>query len=250
MTSLAPPMVIVLRPLGWRARLRSWINGGLWRGTSIAPSEARVISYSVAGTYQWDAPSGLRALLVELVGAGGGAGGIAATGASTGASSGGGAAGGYVRKLFVGDLPSRAIITIGTGGPGGTAGNNTGTAGTASSFAADGFTTLTGNGGGASGGSAAVSSGRVGGGLGGTASGGDLNIRGADGGEGNIVGNRGLTTGNAGYSVLGGARRANSGADGQNGAAGAGGSGAAETNSSARAGGTGGDGLCLVTEYY
>lgn len=194
----------------------------------------------------WTKPAGLKYVVVEVQGAGASGGG--ANSSREGAS--GGGAGGYSKKIIAAaSLGATETVTVGDGGAPVSAAN--GTDGGLSSFGSH----LTANGGikGLKG------SGEYGG-AGGTASGGDLNIRGGDGepsltgfftstGSANGLGGRG------GDSMLGRSAQgliAGADTDGNNGYQyGSGGSGASNDSSvGALSGGAGADGIVIVTEYY
>ena len=131
---------------------------------------ASVQTFTSSGT--WTKPTGVTKVMVEVQGAGG-----SGSGSPNTEDCQGGSGGGYAKKLLDVSSISSATITIGTGGAG-VAGLtvNAGNAGGASSWA-DGTNTITGNGGG--------------GGVlthdtpteGATATGGDVNIQGGDGGS-------------------------------------------------------------------
>lgn len=129
----------------------------------------------------WTKPTGVDFIIVEALGGGGGGGGAdvdAGPGSGCGA---GGGAGGYAReKIAAASLGATETVTIGALGAAGAAGNNAGSNGGNTTFGAH----VTANGG-TGGGSmpAAGSVQRVAGGAGGTASGGDINITGQNGGD-------------------------------------------------------------------
>lgn len=216
--------------------------------------------FTADGSYS--KPTGLKFIIVELVGGGGAGGGAAATGAADAAISGGGGAGGYTqKKILAEDLAASESITIGLGGTGvtGTNGNNGGT----TSFGA--HCSATGGTGGSSNGSTSgprVSTGR----SGGVGQNGDVNMEGGGGSPGHKIIGTGATTepvvsgsggtapgpwgGGGGY---GGAVQKNSaggdGAAGGNYGGGGGGSANGESRS-AKAGANGADGIVVVWEFY
>lgn len=120
---------------------------------------AQHVAFTSSGT--WTKDTGLKYIIVELVGGGGG---------SEGAYEGGGGSGGYSRKIITaGSLGATETVTVGTGG--------------ASSGGATGGTTTFG--------AHATGGGGVGtttrdGGAGGAASGGDFNSSGQQGGGGDV----------------------------------------------------------------
>ena len=129
---------------------------------------ASVQTFTSSGT--WTRPAGITKVIMEVQGAGSsGSDGNAASIRHTS-----GAAGGYAKKFLDVSSISTSTITVGAGGTAAT--SYPSNAGGASSWA-DGTNTITGNGGGAAGSADYV------GGLGGTASGGDINIKGCDGGD-------------------------------------------------------------------
>ncbi len=185
----------------------------------------------------WTKPTGVKRVVVELVGGGGGGG--AATNDNTIASGGGGA--GYTRKIIDVTAIASESVTVGTAGAGGV-GAAGGTGGT-SSFGA--HCSATGGVGGVLNGAGFA--------AGGTATGGDLNIAGQTSG---VAGSPDSTTG-FGYTGYGGdcmlgvgARRGNvdgNGVDSDD--YGSGGGGGYRSSTTNRNGGTGGDAIVLVWEY-
>lgn len=212
-------------------------DGTGWTSAAAASgSLLRVTVFTASGT--WTKGAGTNFILVSGVGGGASGGGPRA---STTAGAGGGGAGGYFKKLASSSGISTASVTIGSGGAAqatdGTAGNNGG-----NTTFVYGATTLTGNGG--VGGAANIGGG--GGGNGGTATNGDLNIRGQAGMGGNYpAGTNGLP-GTGGSSMLGFGGPSNA-AQGVLAATGfgAGGTGA----SGASTGGAGTSGIIIVEEY-
>ena len=216
------------------------------------------VTYLTSGTNATFTPAaGVRALGVQVVGAGGGGGGIPSpAGDAAVASSGGG--GGYAEKLIPVNAAHVYKYTIGVGGTGGAAGANAGTAGGTTTF----FD-------GASGATAAVRA--TGGALGaaGSATSSNTINNGAVGGVGNLgdillTGRASTARSTVAPSAVGlpsfpgsapffdGGRTAGSDADGPAGNNyGVGGAGAFSAGgSTARAGGNGSDGIIIVTEYY
>ena len=129
---------------------------------------ASVQTFTSSGT--WTRPSDITKVIMEVQGGGSsGSDGNALT-----VRTGQGASGGYAKKFLDVSSISTSTITVGAGGAAAT--SYPSNAGGASSWA-DGTNTITGNGGGAAGTADYV------GGLGGTASGGDINIAGQSGGD-------------------------------------------------------------------
>ena len=196
-------------------------------------------SFTTAGTTTWTVPTGVFRVRVRLVGGGGG--GAGGNGASTW-SSGGGASGGY-SEGFVSVTPGQVIVvTIGAGGAGSAQGNgNSGSTGGTTSFGA--FMSATGGSGGF-GGTSTSSGGSPGVGSGGS----ELNLFGANGGDGNPT--SALIQGGYGASSAfgGGGRTAtlNVGAIVNGLAPGSGGGGIWETGAGAQAGGNGAPGAVFL----
>ena len=141
-------------------------NSGTATGFSTPSGLASVQTFTSSGT--WTRPSDITKVIMEVQG--GGSSGSDGNASSTRDT--GGGAGGYAKKFLDVSSISTSTITVGAGGAAAT--TNPSNAGGASSWA-DGTNTITGNGGGAAGSADYV------GGLGGTASGGDINIKGCDG---------------------------------------------------------------------
>ena len=156
-----------------------------WQSASATGTLKSVQVFESSGT--WTRPAGVTKVVVEVCGGGGG-GYSVATGAPNGN---GGSAGGYCRKFIDVTSISSATLTIGAGGAINTGGGN--------SSWSDGTNTLTANGGAAGGpGNAANTP------LGGTATGGNLNVQGGDGGMAKYSGYIDQMGGNGGNSFFGG----------------------------------------------
>jgi hypothetical protein len=204
------------------------VTGDMTSGIADESGLASVQYFTLSGT--WTKPSGITKVIVEVQGAGGS--GVRAS-TTPKANSGGG--GGYSRKLVDVSSISTATVTVGAGGAGSTTIDGMGGDG-GDSIWSDGTNTLTGSGG-AKGTSTDYTPG-----LGGTASGGDLNISGGIGGM--------TSSPIGGSSILGyGGQRQHhaalvAGCDGV-----FGGGGATSRSAGPSRGGNGGDGIVIVTEY-
>lgn len=183
----------------------------------------------------WTKPSGLKYVVVEVVGGGSGG-----SGSSISTSSGGGGGGGgYSRKVIaVGSLGATETVTIGAGGAGGNSSGSAGSAGGTSSFGSH----CTATGGQASGGGGGA------GGSGGSGSDGDLNTTGGGGGAGMSV--TGATGGVGGSSYFGGGAAAVPNGNEGNAGTAYGGGGGGSAGSVVVGGGAGHAGVVIVTEYY
>lgn len=204
------------------------------------------VSYIIqSGTYT--PPENATRLLFECVGAGGGGGG-SATDAIEARAGGGGGAGGYAR-LTIDGAEASYDVTVGIGGAGGAAGQNNGSNGGNTTLSNATGTLLTCHGG--AGGESGAAGAEAAGGGGGAAVGGDVNAKGAAGGNSRV----GVTppeSGRGASSYFGdGGRAALSTAAGAAGdAPGAGGSGGVSAaGTTDQAGGDGGNGLIIVWEF-
>lgn len=175
-----------------------YLTGSNWRVVHImrnVPNRITFQTFTASGT--WTKPAGVNKIIVIGTGAGGGGADVPATNNGQGA---GGAGGTAIDLIDVTSIVSETV-TIGAAGVGGTDAN--GTPGGATSFGGH-FT--------ANGGAAGIT--RTGG-LGGTATGGIINITGGDGGNGQSA--DGQAGGDGGPSFWGGGGRGGpeSGGDGQ-----------------------------------
>lgn len=227
-------------------------------GSAIVGGAGPIVNvYLVAGSPAvWTPPAGLHHIVVEAQAGGGGGGGVPLTAAGQAAEGAHGGGGGYARKLLDASLLSgNYTVTTGDGGAGGV-GGLIGTTGAASSFAGAGITTVQANPGVGGGTMAATAANAVvGGGAGGTATGGDLNIQGGSGANGLVVGAIPIPMGLTGIAVLGMPTRHPSTLSGAAGGTGhnfgAGGEGAINgASQAARNGSKAGAGIVIVTEYY
>lgn len=201
---------------------------------SLKPANPIPVIHTYTGPATWSKPTGLSYLTVEMVGAGGAGGG--ASGSTVGGGGGGGA-GGYARRMITsGTLGATAGVTVGATGASVFGTFLSASPGADASKYSSSYTT---------------------GGLGGTASNGDINITGGDGGNALLTdgATNSVLGGIGGGSYFGGGGVAGvSSSGGQNGTAarpyGAGGGGAASQSSNASTGGAGASGLVILTEYY
>ena len=174
------------------ARLRggSRIFGNLTvDGLLIGGNANSVQVFTTGSSATYTAPTNLKRAIVFATGAGGGGGGVASAALddAVGGGGGGGAAGGTAIRIYTAaEMGSTATYTIGGGGNGGSSAGGAGTAGGNTIFTpSGGGTVLTANGGGLGFGVANATVGSRGeGGVGGTATGGTLNIQGGDGSDG------------------------------------------------------------------
>jgi hypothetical protein len=217
------------------------------------------VTYLTSGTNATFTPAaGVRALGVQVVGAGGGGGGVPGAPSSNGAHSRSGGGGGYAAKLIAINASHVYKYTIGAGGAGGSAGQNAGASGGTTTFfdGASGATVAvraTGGSGGTSG-AAATSNQATIGAAGGSGDTGDILLTGRASTPSAIVGGVNITIsfpGSAPYFDGGLVPEIdNAGVNGNN--YGVGGSGARSNGAVnvARAGGNGSGGLIIITEYY
>lgn len=223
-------------------------------GPPGAPWRAPVVRvYQTPGPGSWSKPAGLVGLRVRGAGGGGGSGGAGAGAtASHRASGGGGGAGGYFEKWYrAEDLNATEAFTVGTGG----------LLGAGATYAAGGpggattFKGCTANGGGGGGGMAATTANAGGNaGVGGTASGGDVNVQGGDGGSSSVYGGANQFTGRGGANSLSGGELRGvllGGTQGYDGRPfGGGASGPAAAGTVAQSGRVGGIGGLIFEEFY
>lgn len=116
---------------GWLSLL-NFLGGSHGRLTSVQ-------SFTASGTYTPSA--GVKSIIVEIIGAGGGSGGLGGTGTNQVVISAGGGSGTYARVLI--SNPSQTSITVGTGGAGGL-GQNGATGGRGGSSVFGSFVTVEG----------------------------------------------------------------------------------------------------------
>lgn len=224
--------------------IMEYYTGIAW--APLSAGSAVVLIQTVAGTANWTKPANAKSVHVRLWGGGGAGGGT--TGGSGQAEGGGGGGGGYTEKMYAAsDLNATESFTVGAGGTGVALGN--GNAGGASTFKG-----LTANGGG--GGGSIIASPTIARGLrgaGGTATGGDLNCAGDDGGNGFAINGNAAFTGFGGASPSGGGITQQTDFAQSNGTAGSspgGGGTGSFSGGSGFAGGAGAAGKILITTYF
>ncbi|MGS0182658.1 phage tail protein [Escherichia coli] len=194
--------------------------------------------FTASGSYTPGA--NVKAIIVEIVGAGGG-GGAASSSANYNAAGGGGGGGGYAKKYIPITNQAPIPFTVGLGGNGAIYPAASGQPGGTTSFGT-GFSATGGNGGNTA--SANAQSTLVGaGGVGGTASGGNINTNGA-GGQGGISASPSVAGGSIGPG-LGGASTLSG-----HGGPGGGGPGGVTTGGTQTVNGNrGNDGIVIIWEF-
>jgi hypothetical protein len=238
-------------------------EGGVWLNCIDSQVGVQSVRYTSSGTFDKADYPGMKAIIMEAVGAGGGGGGAASTGANQAAVGGGGGGGNYMRAYIpVNSLAPSETVTVGTGGAGGTAGANNGSAGGSTSFGSFCSTDGAGGGSGATATSSSSGAGTIyfGASSGGFSSGSFCDITsGSYGDNGTRVGDGGIgQMGNGGGSFFAGKLRAQTSSTGANGLIagstrpGAGGSGGFNfpNQATARTGGAGANGLVIITIIY
>ena len=224
-------------------------------GNSVYLNDAHYTEkyFTTLGANTYTKPQGLKHVIIEVVGGGGSGAGTPATGVGQVTSSGGGGEGGYARKkILATSIGITETATIGVGGAGvaGAQGNSGGTSsfgshcsGIGGSPGELGLVAPSGNGQMANGG------------VGGGATGGDINIPGGMGLGGHTGANNNNvgTGGNGGGSVFGGGGIggvANGGGSAGTGYGGGGGTQSRSPSLAATAGFAGAPGLIIVREYF
>lgn len=226
------------------------INGGKITANSITVNEINNVATGqiIAGSFNFvpftssgtfTVPAYVYKLKVTVVGGGGGGGGSAYTNSG---GAGGGGGGGCAIKILSVSPGDTFTVTIGSGGAAGSSSNGTGGNGNNSSFVGGSYNIIANGGNGGTGGNNLPSLG----GIGGAASGGDLNLTGGGGGSGFNDSNSGRNTpGNGGGAAfIGAGARGNTAASANSGGGGGGGS----SNTGAIAGQAGGSGVIFI-EY-
>jgi hypothetical protein len=197
-----------------------------WTAVSDVSGLSSMQVFTSSGT--WTKPAGITKVIVEVQGAGGSGAKLAGSYVSAGA------AGGYAKKIIDVSSISSSTITIGSGGAGVTSGNgNNG----GSSIWSDGTNTITCGGGSGGDGTTTYYSK-----VGGTATGGDINIPGADSNYGRNAGRDSMF----GFGGPDSDSSANFTGGSSPNARGYGAGGSASYTSTS---GNGGDGIIIVTEY-
>jgi hypothetical protein len=166
-----------------------------WTTISSTPSGLLIRAPQIltSGT-SYTTPSNCNAIYVECVGGGGGGGGT--NNNSGGAAGGGGGGGAYCAKYFSVSPSTAYTYAIGSAGAGGVSGN--GSSGGNTTFTVGATTVTAGGGSGGGGGSGDSESG----GLGGSATNGDLNVPGQSGGFGVYVGGSSWARGGLGGNSM------------------------------------------------
>jgi hypothetical protein len=238
-------------------RMRNQANNA-WVEPTVHPATAGNIVVSVLTTSgTWTKPAGLRCLEVTAIGGGAGSTGAISTAAGQSSAGGGGGGGGTAQKLFAAaSLPASVVYTVGANGG---SPSSSGAAGGASIFnvlsAAGGGAPAAYNTGGSAAGTTNASSVA---GIGGVATGGDLNINGGYGSIGyrafltatgplvSVGGVSSLTTPHwYGLHIIGTAQIGQAGRF-----PGGGASGSANSASQASLGGAGGGAGCIILKEY
>lgn len=214
----------------------------IWTGANTFTNATTTFDESITGhastsieiftaTSTWTKPAEFEYIVVEVIGGGGG-GGTAQSGTLSHGS--GGGAGGYAKEILTKeDLAATTSVQVLVGEAGTSAGSG-------GNSAFGNFLSAAGGGAGAE---ATV------GGLGGTATGGDINVQGGHG----TVGDADLSFSGYGGSNIYGTGARGRGASGNGTAAtgyGGGGSGASDATNSLRSGGVGTAGAVIITTYY
>ncbi|MGC0901028.1 carbohydrate kinase [Pantoea agglomerans] len=204
--------------------------------------------FNASGTYT--PTPGTKSIVVEVQGAGGGAGGIGGAGTSTVAIGNGGGAGGYAKSRLTSGFSGGIPITVGVGGAGGNLAPTNGTVGGLSSF---GSTIVANGGDGGLGQNQATPPYSVTGSLGGISTGGNIvNMRGGASSNGAALSTGSILPGIGGSAVLGlpVLSPANNGAPVYTAFGyGAGGGGSYAFNRAGFSGGSGANGVVIVWEY-
>ena len=216
---------------------------------TLLNTDVKVRVKVITSTQTYETKPGCKSIKVIAVGAGGAGGGAEGNGAGVNSCGVGGGGGATVTKT-ISSLPVSFAVVIGAGGTGST---DVGTAGTATTFIGTGTSMSAGGGFGGAKGLSVDNSGSLGanGGLG---SGGDLTIRGGQSTRTWITGAQVVEASNSGSSTLAPSSTSNGiNSDGNNGFDQGGGGGGAQgyhDNATVRSGGDGGDGVCIIEEFY
>lgn len=210
----------------------------------LNPSPKAPVTTVYSSNDTWTKPSGLVAVLVEVLAAGGGGRSVTASAANANAGSGGGG-GEYRRGMIAASaLSATETVTVGAGGTAGNAGGNSSFGAHISSVGGGAGTAETGTG-------TSINYSSFGGAQGAGGSGGDYASAGGEGEIGVRYSGALPNGGDGGPSALGvGGLGGLAGSGGRGGGLGGGGGGGGSDSATARAGGAGGDGIVIVTEFY
>lgn len=223
-----------------------WLLVGLVNAKGYRLGSVQV--FTAAGTPTWTKPSGCRAVRVRVKGSGGGGGG--ATGAASNASMGaGGGEGEYAERFIASGLGTSETVTVGAGGTGGAAAASPNAGGNGNTTSFGSFVSAGGGSGGATISASTSGNGCLGGAGGTGGSNGDIHIRGTVGGNGARYSGTAAISGHGGGEG-GGKGVQNADSNGGTGLRGGGGAGGCSLSTAQRAGGDGGDGWCIVEEFY
>jgi len=204
----------------------------------VSSSTVRIFTASST----WSKPANLKALVIELIGAGGGGGGSAA---ADGTGAGGGGGGGYCREHFSADeLSGTSTVFVNVAATTTkVSGDVIGRTGSSTSFGT--FATATGGEGGT------LPAGLQTGGLGGVGIGCDINGFGNSGGTWSYLNTDSGIGGVGGSSIFGGGGLpVRNGSGGNGNGFGGGGAGAANTSGGNADGGAGAPGIAILTEFF
>lgn len=218
----------------------TWVKVGAVKTTIVSASDPT-----------WVPTTGAVAIKFTAIGAGGGSGGIDGQGAGTAAISAPGGGGGTSIKT-TNQVEASYTIVVGAGGSGGASGDNNGSAGGSTSVSSVDVN-ITGAGGIGGTGMTGTAS-FIGGGIvfGGSAFGGDTNLRGDSVPEASVGGGQLVNRPPSGTSILGGSMTTGSNLDGADATTNGAGGGSCNATATATdySGGDGGDGVVIIEESF